>query len=83
MVARGGTLGVLAGVGVLDRRARVAGGAMKETETKIGWMEKRRDLEVGQYHCEACGGIFYFLDDVDDGAQPKHCPLCGRRNVRA
>jgi rubrerythrin len=56
---------------------------MKETETKIGWMEKRRDLEVGQYHCEACGGTFYFLDDVDDGAQPRHCPLCGRKNVRA
>lgn len=55
---------------------------MKETETRIGWMENR-DLSVSQWSCPVCTKIFYFVDDDNDEHPPRYCPLCGRKNIRA
>lgn len=51
--------------------------------TRLGWMEKREDLCVDQFHCPSCEKIFYYVNDTDDTLPPKFCPECGRKNLRA
>ena len=55
---------------------------MKDTETKISFMERHIRMEVNEYSCRACDKSFYFIDDDNDLLPPTYCPLCGRKHVR-
>jgi rRNA maturation endonuclease Nob1 len=52
-------------------------------ETTIGWMENVPHLIIGQYSCDGCKAIFYYLNDTNDHLPPRFCPECGRKNSKA